>query len=491
MASSSTAPGDPSSFGTTTGASTSFFTSNKNRLKVVFIHLDLGIGGAEQLVLQLATASQDLGYEVDLVTTRCDSDHCFAAVQKPEGRLSNHVYMYGRWIPPNVLGVATAVCSTLRMLYLTYQVTRHHRHADVVVVDVLPTSLPLLLSLFPSAGIMFYCHFPDKLLLRSNNGGRLKQLYRKCLDALEESTMGMADTLVVNSNFTLQTVQRTFSSLHSHNLGVLYPALDTSNMTQPNQEPKTRQSPIVSLNRFERKKNIQLLIHAYAYLQKTYYPNQKMMPPLIIAGGYDTKNVENVEYRGELQRLVEELKVTVDFRLDITDPERATLFQRALCVVYTPDKEHFGIVPLEAMYAGTPVLAVNSGGPMETVNDGTTGFLREPTPEAFGEALLELVKDPKKATTMGRAGRTHVEETFGTKRLEAEWKEWMEETKRRQQNRPAGLTLWRNTTVYFIEAVLALGLVLFLTWVLRLLGILGSSQSIFGAMRAGVWGDEL
>jgi hypothetical protein len=146
---------------------------------------------------------------------------------------------------------------------------------------------------------------------------------------------------------------------------------------------------------------------------------------------------------------------------------------------------------LEAMYAGTPVLAVNSGGPMETVIDGTTGFLREPTPEAFGEALLELVKDPKKATTMGRAGRTHVEETFGTKRLEAEWKEWMEETKRRQQNRPAGLTLWRNTTVYFIEAVLALGLVLFLTWVLRLLGILGSSQSIFGAMRAGVWGDEL
>jgi glycosyltransferase involved in cell wall biosynthesis len=241
-----------------------------------------------------------------------------------------------------------------------------------------------------------------------------------------------------------------------------------------------------------------LLIHAYAYLLKTKKIKQFDLPPLIIAGGYDTKNVENVEYRGELQQLVNnglDNGVTVDFRLDISDAERATLFQTALCVVYTPDKEHFGIVPLEAMYAGTPVLAVNSGGPRETVVHGTTGFLRDPTPESFGEALLEFIRDTKKSTTMGRAGRTHVEQTFGTKRFETEWKGLVEGTKqlattRSMGSRP-GYALWMNTTVYFIEAFLAMLLCLVITWILRLMEILGPTQSIFGAVRAGILGDEL
>ena len=241
-------------------------------------------------------------------------------------------------------------------------------------MDVLPTSLPLLLTFFPSVATLFYCHFPDKLLLRTQNGniGILKSFYRSFLDTVEELTMGLADLVVVNSKFTRRTVQQTFPTLPT-NMPVLYPALDTSNMVPPNEKTKSTTSPIVSLNRFERKKNIGLLIEAYKYLQDTHQSIN--LPPLVIAGGYDTKNVENVEHRGELQALAEKLGVDVDFRLDISDSERATLFQTALSVVYTPDKEHFGIVPLEAMYAGTPVVAVDSGGPTETVVDGQTGFL--------------------------------------------------------------------------------------------------------------------
>ena len=278
---------------------------------------------------------------------------------------------------------------------------------------------------------------------------------------------------------------------------VLYPALDTSNMVQSNDKPKTiNSSPIVSLNRFERKKNIGLLIQSYAYIQNKY--PTITLPKLIIAGGYDTQNVENVEYRGELQNLTNELNVVdVDFRLDISDEERAVLFQTALCVVYTPDKEHFGIVPLEAMYAGTPVLAVRSGGPKETVIDGKTGLLRDPTPESFGEALLSLIKDPKMATTMGRNGRTHVEQTFGTDRFAREWKVLVEQTKERQEERAINrrdkpkLVLWVNTSVYLLEAAIALFVCLVLTWFLRQVGILGSSQSIIGGIRTRLMGDEL
>jgi glycosyltransferase involved in cell wall biosynthesis len=475
---------------------------NKEKLHIVFIHLDLGIGGAEQLVLQLAVASQDLGYDVDIITTRCDQDHCFESVKKSsKGRLAHDVYIYGSWIPPNIFGAGTAFMSTLRMLYITYQVTKqsnNHKSADVVVVDVLPTSLPLLLSWLSTAGTLFYCHFPDKLLLR-NQGGKIKKLYRSILDTVEETTMGLADTLVVNSKFTLGQVQEHFTSLSRRPIQVLYPALDTSDMVQANEKEKTNTSPIVSLNRFERKKNIGLLIQAYAYMKKKIENTNKALPSLIIAGGYDTRNVENVEYRGELGALAKELGVVVDFRLDISDTERATLFQTALCVVYTPDKEHFGIVPLEAMYAGTPVLAVASGGPLETVKDGVTGFLRQPTAEDFGDALLTLIADPKMATKMGMAGRDHVENTFGTKRFETEWKCLVGETNEKRTSRKGTadasqqqrLVLWVNISTYLSEGVVALLTFLVLTWLLQLFGVIGPNQSIVGAVRYGVNEDEL
>ncbi len=452
-------------------------------LKIVFIHLDLGIGGAEQLVLQLATAGQELGHSIELITTRCDADHCFASVA-PGGALAGCVKIYGNWIPATLGGMGQALLSTLRILYLTLQVCWKHS-ADVCVVDVLPTSLPLLW--FTSAATIFYCHFPDKLLLRSQASG-LKLLYRFILDFLEEFTMTAADLIVVNSQFTRKTVQDTFPGLDHRDMPVLYPALDATK-TQP-LESKTNLSPIVSLNRFERKKNIMLLLHAYQYLKNTY-PEQEL-PPLIVAGGYDTKNVENVEYRGELQRVVDEnLDITVDFRCDISDTERSKLFQTALGVVYTPHNEHFGIVPLESMYAGTPVLAVNSGGPMETVVDGVTGFLRPSTPQDFGDALLTWIRDPSKATEMGRAGKQHVEAKFGTKRLAQEFQAMLQKSVEMKEQNRIKLALWSKVGLYLLDALYAIIAAIILTTLLQKLGLLHPNESILGGLKRTLSDGEL
>jgi alpha-1,3/alpha-1,6-mannosyltransferase len=74
----------------------------------------------------------------------------------------------------------------------------------------------------------------------------------------------------------------------------------------------------------------------------------------------------------------------VTFIRSFTDEQKAYLLRRAAAVVYTPSNEHFGIVPLECMAAFRPVLAVASGGPLESVKDGETGFLLQPTPEVSG-----------------------------------------------------------------------------------------------------------
>ena len=121
---------------------------------------------------------------------------------------------------------------------------------------------------------------------------------------------------------------------------------------------------------------------------------------------------ENVEHCGELMQLAEELGIgsRVAFLRSISDREKVWLLKQTIGVVsiiirntmclqvwlltncsillYTPAGEHFGIVPLEAMYCGTPVLAVNSGGPLETIEHGVTGWLVDGQPNAWSEVRL-------------------------------------------------------------------------------------------------------
>jgi glycosyltransferase involved in cell wall biosynthesis len=58
------------------------------------------------------------------------------------------------------------------------------------------------------------------------------------------------------------------------------------------------------------------------------------------------------------------------------------------------------------------VLAVANAGPLETIVDGETGFLRAPTPDAFAGALATLLGDPARAAEMGRAARVHAAARF-------------------------------------------------------------------------------
>lgn len=67
------------------------------------------------------------------------------------------------------------------------------------------------------------------------------------------------------------------------------------------------------------------------------------------------------------------------------------------------------------MAAQKPVIACNSGGPLETINHGLTGFLCEPTSHDFSQALAKLIRNPELAERMGREAREHVCRYFSTK----------------------------------------------------------------------------
>ena len=131
---------------------------------------------------------------------------------------------------------------------------------------------------------------------------------------------------------------------------------------------------------------------------------------LVVAGGHDPRLAENREYLAELKAAAAGLGVAprVLFVPSFSAALKLALLRACVAVLYTPQREHFGIVPLEAMAAGRPVLACDSGGPTESIAHRRTGFLCEPTPSAFSAAMQALLADGALAGRMGRAARAHV-----------------------------------------------------------------------------------
>ena len=78
---------------------------------------------------------------------------------------------------------------------------------------------------------------------------------------------------------------------------------------------------------------------------------------------------ENKEHYLELESLALHLGVKdhITFLRSVDFDKKLVLLEEATCLVYTPSNEHFGIVPVEAMFMKCPVIACKSGGPLETV----------------------------------------------------------------------------------------------------------------------------
>jgi glycosyltransferase involved in cell wall biosynthesis len=93
----------------------------------------------------------------------------------------------------------------------------------------------------------------------------------------------------------------------------------------------------------------------------------------------------------------------------VTDREVTNLYADALAVLYIPYDEDYGLVTIEAMRSGKPVLtATDSGGPLEFVNDGETGFVVEPKAEALAAKIDYLCEHREHARRMGLAGEQAV-----------------------------------------------------------------------------------
>jgi glycosyltransferase involved in cell wall biosynthesis len=117
---------------------------------------------------------------------------------------------------------------------------------------------------------------------------------------------------------------------------------------------------------------------------------------------------DHAPYLDELKALAAKLGVQhrVTWLGQVGEDEKLRAYAHALGVIYPPVDEDFGYVTLEAMLSAKPlVTCADSGGPLEFVQDGETGFVAAPAPDALAEAMDRLWAQPTTAAAMGAAAR--------------------------------------------------------------------------------------
>jgi starch synthase len=243
---------------------------------------------------------------------------------------------------------------------------------------------------------------------------------------IEKTAFEAADAVIAVSGGMRADILRSYPALDESRVHVVYNGIDLDRWKPVDDADTVRalgidpdRPSVVFVGRITRQKGLPYLLRAAALLP----PEVQLV---LCAGAPDTPGI-----LAEVTELVEALQkersgvVWID-RL-LPQPELSAVLTAGTVFVCPSVYEPLGIVNLEAMACGLPVVGTATGGIPEVVADGVTGRLvpidqltdgtGTPTdPEVFvadlARILTEVVSDPALAAEMGRAGRVRAEEKF-------------------------------------------------------------------------------
>jgi starch synthase len=367
-------------------------------------------GGAGVHVAELVRALRETGTDVMV-----------RAFGEPRGELGVDSYL----VPPEFAGSNPALAT----LGVDLQIARDVEGADLVHSHTwYANAAGHVASLLYGIPHVVTAHSLEPL--RPWKAEQLGGGYR--LSSWIESTAfaGAAKVIAVSEGMR-RDILRSYPFLDESRVEVVYNGIDLKKWTPNHDEAITRalgidpvRPSVVFVGRITRQKGLPYLLRAAA-----------LLPPevqvVLCAGAPDTPEIlaEVRDGVAELQKIRSGV-VWIDRLLSQT--ELRAVLTSATTFVCPSVYEPLGIVNLEAMACGIPVVGTATGGIPEVVDDGVTGRL-VPIEQAddgtgtpvdadrfvadLASALIEIVSDPEAARNMGAAGRVRAEEMFSWERI--------------------------------------------------------------------------
>ncbi|MBI2420596.1 MAG: glycosyltransferase [Candidatus Levybacteria bacterium] len=283
---------------------------------------------------------------------------------------------------------------------------------DVVIVSATGAYLPNSINKKNAVQIC-YCHTPSRYLYGYETARDWKKSYTSVvigtiaihiLRMFDFKYSKNVDDYIANSEETRRRMQK----FYRRDAAVIYPPVEIKNHESRIMNQGKGEYYLTG-GRIARAKHTDLILEAFA---------KNGLPLKIFGKGF-------AGFEEELRKKFGKYK-NIEFLGEVGDEEKDELMKGAKAFVFASEDEDFGIVPVEAMMAGTPVIAHRSGGVLETVIEGETGlFFDEFSVESLNNAI-------KKFETLRRAQgmfdsakiKQHAQK-FSKERFEREIKEFV------------------------------------------------------------------
>lgn len=343
---------------------------NETRVLLLFPHM-ITPGGALQYTIKLAERLRREGATVAILTLRNDPEYCSphgAEVISIGGPLTSSMW-YWLLFPYWQLKISRAISDW---------------QPDVLVPQVFPTNWWgwLYKRRHPVVKLMWVCHEPSAFIHSAAWIRALRPWWKSVLASILQPLLATVDVflsrhsdrIIANSLFTGSKVERVYGVAPS---GIAYPGIDFS-VSSGVQLQKKRE--IITVARLTKFKRIDFLLKVFHELLKKY-------PELtynIVGTGED-----EISLRALVKRLGLESQVVFHGATDGTTLNG--LYQRACLLLHGSVGEPFGMVPLEAIAHGTPVVAHHSGGPIEIVSEDCGRLISSQDVEEWVRVIVEYL----------------------------------------------------------------------------------------------------
>lgn len=222
----------------------------------------------------------------------------------------------------------------------------------------------------------------DEFILKRILRGFFDKRFRDRQTIIDAENANNARFILTNSFFSSESILKSYG-LFSH---VSYLGVNTT-IFKP--QKAQRENFIISVGSCTPSKGFDFIINSISLIDVSHRPK------FVIISNYS-----DLKWERYIRKLAKEKEVDIETRHLVNDNELVAFYCKASLLVYAPYLEPFGLVPLESMACGTPVVGVNEGGLRESIIHNKTGLLVPRNEKVFSDAIKELLFDEKKFNEM-------------------------------------------------------------------------------------------
>lgn len=342
---------------------------------IIYLHPHFTLpGGAGKFVLETGKLLKKRGYEIIVVSIKADD---------------KIIINYKKYIKFIDIGgsLSSSIWFWLLFPISYFKVARIlNRQKDFILFpQVFPANWWgfIYKKFHPKIKLVWMCQEPSAFIhskrwieaLPSKLKINLAKILNPLLSSIDKSLAPNVDLVFANSNYTRDSA-RAIYHYAENKIETLYLGVDLSKY-RPDKRIQ-RKNQIITVGRLTKFKEIDKIIEMIKALS-----NRKIVAKLVIIGeGEEKKNLINLSRELKLSKKIK-------FTGQISDDDLIHYYQESKILILNSKQEPFGLVAVEAMATGTPVIVNSSGGVAEIVKSGETGFAIKPT---NAEILQEKVK---------------------------------------------------------------------------------------------------